>query len=83
VSRYFSNRTWCAFAVGAVMIAIAPTLVISQPDRIDARRKKPWPALLDRPAAVEPELAVLQRRIETSLERLLKSDGTAPPSEPL
>jgi len=64
------------------MIAVAPALVVSHHDRIDAW-KKPWPALLDRPAAVEPELAVLQRRIEASLERLLKSDGTARSSEPL
>jgi len=71
------------FAVGALLIAIAPALVISQPDRIATPWQKPWPALLDRPAAVEPELAVLQRRIEASLERLLKSDGTAPSSKPL
>jgi hypothetical protein len=83
VSRLFSNRTWSALAVGAVMIAIASTLVIGQYDHIDASWRKPWPALLDRPAAVEPELAVLQRRIEASLERLLKSDGTAPSSKPL
>ena len=83
MSRLFSSRTWSALAVGAVMIAIASALVISHYDRIDASWKKPWPALLDRPAVVEPELAVLQRRIAASLERLLKSDGTAPSSEPL
>jgi hypothetical protein len=83
VSRLFSNRTWSAFAVGAMMIAIAPTLVVSQPDRADDPWKEPWPVLLGRPAAVEPELAALQRRIDASLERLLKPDGATPPSEPL
>jgi hypothetical protein len=83
VSRLFSNRTWSAFAVGALMIAIAPTLVVSQPDRADNPWAEPWPALLDRPAAVEPELAALQRRIDASLERLLKSGGEASPTEPL
>ncbi|WP_068018739.1 hypothetical protein [Rhodoplanes sp. Z2-YC6860] len=66
-----------------MVTAIAPVLVIGRHDRIDASWKKPWPALLDRPAAVEPELAVLQRRIEASLERLLKSDSTTRSSEPL
>ena len=68
--------------MGAMMIAIAPTLVVSQPDRADNPWAEPWPALLDRPAAVEPELAALQRRIEASLEQLLKSESGAPPREP-
>lgn len=65
--------------MGAMMIAIAPTLVVSQPDRADDPWSEPWPTLLDRPAAVEPELAALQQRIDASLERLLKSRGEAPP----
>lgn len=66
-----------------MMIAIAPTLVVSQPDRVDDPWKEPWPAMLDRPATVEPELAALQQRIDASLERLLKSGGAAPLVEPL
>lgn len=69
--------------MGTVMIAIAPTLVVSQPDRVDDPWKEPWPALLDRPTAVEPELAALQQRIDASFERLLKTGGAIPPSEPL
>ena len=65
------------------MIAIAPTLVVSQPDRVDDPWKEPWPVLLDQPRAVEPELAALQRRIDASMERLLKSGVSAPPVEPL
>jgi hypothetical protein len=83
VSRLLNNRTWSAVAVGAIMIAIAPTLVVSQPDRVGDPWKEPWPVLLDRPAAVEPELAALQQRIDASLERLLKSGAAVPPSEPL
>jgi hypothetical protein len=83
VSRLLNNRTWSACAVGAIMIAIAPTLVVSQPDRVDDPWKQPWPVLLDRQGAVEPELAALQQRIDASFERLLKSGGAAPPSEPL
>jgi hypothetical protein len=83
VSTLFNNRTWSAFAVGAMMIAIAPSLVVSQPDRADDLWKEPWPAMLDRPPAVEPELAALQQRIDASLERLLKSSGEAPASQPL
>ena len=83
MSRLFSNRTWSAFAVGALMIAIGPTLVVSQPDRTDDPWKGPWPALLDRPPVVEPELAALQQRIDASLQRLLTSGGDAPPAEPL
>lgn len=82
MSRLFNNRTWSAFAVGAMMIAVAPTLVVSQPDRADDPWKEPWPVLLDRPAAVDPELAALQQRIEASLDRLSKSSGEAP-TEPL
>jgi hypothetical protein len=83
VSRLLNNRTWSAFAVGTIMIAIAPTLVISQPDRAGDPRKEPWPALLDRRAAVEPELAALQQRIDASMERLLRSGAAVPSSEPL
>jgi hypothetical protein len=66
-----------------MMIAIAPSLVISQPDGPDELWKEPWPAMLDRPPAIEPELAALQQRIDASLERLLKSGGKAPASQPL
>ena len=83
MSRLLDNRTLSAFAVGAIMIAIAPTLVVSQPDRGDDPLKEPWPVMLDRPAAVEPELAALQRRIDASMEQLLKSGGSVPPSEAL
>lgn len=83
MSRLLNNRTWTACAVGAIMIAIAPTLVVSQPDRIDDPWKEPWPVLLDHPKAVEPELAALQQRIDASFERLLKSADAVPPSEPL
>ena len=69
--------------MGAIMIAIAPTLVVSQPDRADDPWKEPWPVLLGRSAPVEPELAALQQRIDASLQRLLKSEGAIPPSEPL
>lgn len=65
------------------MIAIAPTLVVSQPDRAGDPWKEPWPVLLDGPAAVGPELAALQRRIDASMERLLKSVAATSPSEPL
>lgn len=78
MTRLLNNRTWSAFAVGAIMIAIAPTLVVSQPDRVGDPWKEPWPVLLNRTAAVEPELAALQRRIDASMERLLKSGDVAP-----
>jgi hypothetical protein len=83
VNRLFTNRTWSAVAVGAMMIAIAPTLVVSQPDRADDPWKEPWPSLLDRPTVIGPELAALQQRVDASLEQLLKSGGEAPASEPL
>ena len=87
VKRMLDNRTWSAFAVGAIIIAIAPALVVSQTGRANEPWNdawaEPWPALLDRPAAVQPELAALQQRIDASLEQLIKSGVEVPPVEPL
>jgi hypothetical protein len=87
VDRLFNNRTWSAFAVGAMMIAIAPTLMVSQTGRAnepwDNPWAEPWPSLLERPAVPDREMAALQQRIDASLERMLKAGGDTPPSEPL
>jgi len=87
VDRLHSNRTWSAFAGAAMMIAIVPAVIVIQTGRAsepwDNPWVEPWPALLDRPAAVEPELTSLQQRIDASLERLLKPGAVAPQSDPL
>jgi hypothetical protein len=64
------------------VIVAAPAIVASQTGSANEPWNDPWsgpwPALLDRPVAVDPELAVLQQRIDASLEQLLISGGEAP-----
>jgi hypothetical protein len=83
VNRLINPHAWSAFAFAAVMIAAAPVIVLSQTGRANAPWNDPWsgpwPALLDRAATVDPELAALQQRIDASLARLMKSDSEAAP----
>jgi len=82
--RLPSHRSWSAFAAMAMMIAAAPALVISQSGGADGPWDspwiEPWPALLDRPASADSELAALQQRIDAALLRLEKSDGDIKPT---
>ena len=79
------DRSWSAFALAAVMIAAVPALVVSQAGRADEPWNDPWydlwsgpwPALLDRPNAIDPQVAALQQRIDASLERLMKANDQA------
>jgi len=81
LDRLTTHRTWTAFAFAAVMIAAAPAIVVSRTSRTDAPWQHPWsgpwPALLDRPMSIDPDLAALQQRIDVSLERLMRSDREA------
>jgi hypothetical protein len=79
------RRPWSALALAAVMVATAPAIVFNQAGRANEPRNVPWndpwsgpwPALLDRPSAIDPEIAALQQRIDASLERLMKASGEA------
>ena len=67
------------------MIAAVPVIAVTLTGRANGPWNDPWsgpwPALLDRPATVDPGLAALQQRIDASLERLIKSGSeAAPPS---
>lgn len=67
------------------MIATAPALMVSQTGRANEPWNDPWydlwsgpwPALLERPSAIDPDVAALQQRIDASLERLMKASGEA------
>lgn len=79
-------RSWSALALAAVMVVAAPAIVVNQAGRANEPRdvpwndpwSGPWPALLDRPNAIDPQVAALQQRIDASLDRLMKASGEAP-----
>jgi len=81
VKRQMTHRTWSAYVFAAAVIVAAPAVVVSQTGRANEPWNDPWsghwPALLDRPASIDPSLAALQQRIDASLDRLMVSDSEA------